>query len=120
MKHFLFIVLASLSISISQAQCVIDTLVPRVPGIYPDSIPPFTGCNYGEVDVTFVFPRDTTTTIGGQTVTVPFFSFTINGVAGLPQGMGWQCDLQPFYATCVPSVCNCKITILKNVFILVH
>lgn len=113
MKHFLFIVLASLSISLSQAQCVIDTLVPRVPGIYPDSIPPFTGCNYGEVDVTFIFPRDTTTTIGGQTVTVPFFSFTINGVAGLPQGMGWQCDLQPncFYdlapGTANPDTIGC-------------
>lgn len=113
MKHILLTLLAFAFVSFSQAQCVIDTLVPRVPGIYPDSIPPFTGCNYGEIDVTFVFPRDTTTTIAGQTVTVPFFSFTINGVAGLPQGMGWQCDLQPncFYdlapGTADPDTIGC-------------
>lgn len=95
MKHTFLTLLAIAFLSFGQAQCVVDTLVPRVPGIYPDSLPAFTGCNYGEIDVTFIFPRDTTTVIAGQTVTVPFFSFTINGVAGLPQGMSWQCDRQP-------------------------
>lgn len=95
MKHTLLTILAIAMFSLGQSQCVVDTLVPRVSGIYPANIPAFTGCNYGEVDVTFVFPRDTTTVLAGQTVTVPFFSFTINGVAGLPQGMGWQCNLQP-------------------------
>ncbi len=97
MKQSFLLFLAALSFTaiFGQAPCVIDTLVPRVPGIYPDSLPSFVGCNYGEVDVTFIFPRDTTTVIAGQTVTVPFFSFTIDGVAGLPQGMSWQCNRQP-------------------------
>jgi hypothetical protein len=90
-----FLSLLSFSIPQSSAQCVVDTLVPRVPGIYPDSLPPFVGCNYGELDVTFVFPRDTVVEVAGQTVTVPFNSFTILGVAGLPQGMDWSCNLTP-------------------------
>ncbi|MEM6265444.1 MAG: hypothetical protein AAGI38_23280, partial [Bacteroidota bacterium] len=78
-----------------QAQCVIDTTAPNIPGVYPDSIPPLLGCNFGETDITFVFPRDTTVTFAGQQITIPFQSFTITGIAGLPAGMTWQCNLQP-------------------------
>jgi hypothetical protein len=43
------------------------------------------------MDVTFVFPRDTL--VSG--IRVPFNEFKILNVAGLPNGMSWECNLQP-------------------------
>ena len=74
------------------SQCTIDPTAPKdTSGLYPDPIPPFPACQFADFDVTFVFPRDTTT--GG--VTLPFLEFEITGVSGLPNGMNWQCNLQP-------------------------
>ncbi len=75
--------------------CMIDTLVPNVPGIYPDSFPPMNGCQYNEQDVTFVFPRDTVVNVAGQNIRIPFNSFTITNVTGLPLGINWKCNLSP-------------------------
>ncbi|MEO1449496.1 MAG: hypothetical protein AAFV07_08185, partial [Bacteroidota bacterium] len=77
------------------AQCTIDPNVPDEPGLYPDSLNEAVGCQYFEQDVTFVFPRDTIVTIVGNEITVPFVSFTIDSVSGIPQGMDWQCNLSP-------------------------
>jgi len=75
------------------AQCVPDSLVPNIPGIYPDTLPEATGCQYYEEVVTFVFPRDTTVTVAGNTLTFPFVSFTIDSIIGLPDGLDWECNL---------------------------
>lgn len=79
------------------AQCVIDsTATPNVQALYPDTLLPAQGCEFYDVDITFVFPRDTTVAIfPGQNVTLAFLSFTIDGLAGLPQGMSWECNLAP-------------------------
>ncbi|MEL6670980.1 MAG: T9SS type A sorting domain-containing protein [Bacteroidota bacterium] len=80
------------SFSLLQAQCVIDTLVPNVPGIYPDTFPPAEGCEFYSQDVTFFFPKDTTLDVFGNPFTAPFESFHITGIAGLPLGMDWECN----------------------------
>ncbi len=78
------------------AQCVPDSTLPYVDGIYPDTLAPAQGCDFYDVDITFVFPQDTTAEIfPGQFVTLAFNSFTIDGLAGLPQGMSWECNLAP-------------------------
>lgn len=74
-----------------QAQCVPDTTVPNVPNIYPSNLPEATGCQFYEQDVTFVFPRDTSTALG----TLPFDNFVIDSIVGLPAGMQWMCNLAP-------------------------
>ena len=74
-------------------QCVPDSLVPNVPGIYPDTLPEATGCQYYDEVVTFVFPRDTTVTVAGNTLTFPFVAFTIDSIIGLPAGLDWACNL---------------------------
>lgn len=79
----------------SFGQCVPDSLVPSVPGIYPRILPDATGCEPYSLDVTFFLPRDTTVTFFGQTVTLPFNYFRIDSVAGLPDGMTWACNNQP-------------------------
>lgn len=77
------------------SQCVIDSLVPRLAGVYPNPIPALQGCDVNDVDITFVFPRDTALIIIGQRVVVPFESYTITDVQGLPAGMTWACNLSP-------------------------
>ncbi|MEO0468505.1 MAG: T9SS type A sorting domain-containing protein [Bacteroidota bacterium] len=81
--------------SVSQAQCVIDSLVPSVPGIYPDTFANATGCEFYSIDITFFLPRDTVTLILGQPTTIPFNSFTIDSIGGLPDGLDWACNLAP-------------------------
>ena len=75
------------------SQCVIDSLVPNTSGIYPEIPPPAPGCEFYETDITFVLPRDTMVNIVGQMVRIPFQTFKIEGVAGLPLGMDWVCNL---------------------------
>lgn len=75
------------------AQCVPDSLVPSTPGVYPDSLAPIPGCEYQEVDITFLLPRDTTTVVFGQNFVVPFNFFQIEDILGLPPGMDWDCNL---------------------------
>ncbi|MEL7534147.1 MAG: hypothetical protein AAFN10_22775, partial [Bacteroidota bacterium] len=77
----------------ARAQCVIDSLVPSVPGIYPDTLADAVGCEYYEVDITFFLPRDTTVDVFGNMVTIPFNSFTIDSLVGLPDGLTWSCNL---------------------------
>ena len=79
------------------AQCVIDPNIPAgVQGIYPDTLPPAQGCEFYDVDLTFVFPRDTTVQVfPGQNVTLAFKSFRIDGLAGPPQGVDWGWNLVP-------------------------
>ncbi len=78
-----------------QAQCVIDSLVPSVPGIYPDTLADAAGCEYYEQNITFFLPRDTTVDVFGSPFTVPFNFFRIDSVTGLPDGMTWSCNLAP-------------------------
>lgn len=89
----LFCTIALLSLFPAQlsGQCVPDTTVPNVPGIYPNSLPAAVGCQYYEQDITFVFPRDTVTALG----TLPFDFFKIDSIVGLPPGMQWECNLAP-------------------------
>lgn len=81
------------SISPSRAQCVIDSMVPSIPGIYPDTLANAVGCEFYEVDITFFLPRDTTVDVFGNPVTIPFNSFTIDSLVGLPDGLNWTCNL---------------------------
>lgn len=76
-----------------RAQCVIDSLVPNVPGIYPDTLADAVGCEFYEVDITFFLPRDTTVVFAGNQITIPFNSFTIDSLVGLPDGLSWTCNL---------------------------
>jgi hypothetical protein len=78
-----------------QAQCVIDSLVPNVPGIYPDTLADAVGCEYYETDVTFFLPRDTTVEVFGSEITLPFLFFRIDSISGLPDGLDWDCNLNP-------------------------
>jgi hypothetical protein len=75
------------SIYAQNPPCVIDTNHTS-PGVYPDSLPPATGCTNYSVDITFLLPRDTT--VSG--VLVNFETFTINSITGLPPGMNWVCN----------------------------
>ncbi|MEZ4776657.1 MAG: T9SS type A sorting domain-containing protein [Bacteroidia bacterium] len=75
------------------AQCVIDSGVPAVPGIYPPVLNDADGCEFYEMDITFFLPRDTTVNFAGQNLTFPFNYFSIDSIAGLPQGLSWQCNL---------------------------
>ncbi len=94
--HYLLALTLLAGIRLSYAQCVPDSLVPSVPGIYPKLLPDAQGCEPYSVDITFYLPRDTTATIlPGQTITVPFNYFRIDTVVGLPAGMTWSCNLQP-------------------------
>ncbi|MEM7660409.1 MAG: hypothetical protein AAF399_30175, partial [Bacteroidota bacterium] len=77
------------------AQCVPDTSLIDGDGIYPDTLAPVVGCQPFEQQVTFVFPRDTTASIGGTPVTFPFQFFRIDSISGLPAGVDWACDLSP-------------------------
>ncbi|MEM7374363.1 MAG: T9SS type A sorting domain-containing protein [Bacteroidota bacterium] len=72
-------------------QCLPDSTVPNIPGIYPDTLPVAVGCQYFEEDITVVMPRDTNTALG----TFPFNFFQIDSIAGLPPGMQWECNLAP-------------------------
>lgn len=82
----------------SFAQCVIDSGVPNVPGIYPPVLDDADGCEFYEMDITFFLPRDTMVNFAGQNLTFPFNYFSIDSIAGLPQGLSWQCNLG---ASCV-------------------
>ncbi|MDP5168711.1 MAG: T9SS type A sorting domain-containing protein [Bacteroidia bacterium] len=93
--RLLFIVGALLVSSTMSAQCVPDSLIVGAPGLYPDSLPPITGCQYSETDITFIFPRDTTVLVFGQNFTLPFNFFRIESIQGLPPGMSWSCNLTP-------------------------
>ncbi|GAB4414651.1 MAG: hypothetical protein OHK0039_22660 [Bacteroidia bacterium] len=95
MRYYLLLALLSLMPHLVSAQCLPDTTVPPVPGIYPAVLPSAIGCQYYESVVTFVFPRDTTVNVAGTNFTFPFVSFTIDSIIGLPQGMSWECNLQP-------------------------
>lgn len=79
----------------SFAQCIPDSLITGPPGIYPNTLEQIPGCQYSETDITFLLPRDTTTEVFGQTLTLPFNYFRIDSIKGLPDGMGWACDLAP-------------------------
>ena len=79
---FFFIFLASLP-NLS-AQCVIDSGVPNMPGIYPPIPPDANGCEYYETDITFLLPQDTTVNVFGNTLNIPFIYFQIDSVVGLP------------------------------------
>ncbi len=79
---------------LAQNACVPDSSVADNPGIYPNQITVI-GCQAFDTTVTFVFPRDTTVTFAGQTVTVDFVTFTIDSLVGLPAGVSWECDLAP-------------------------
>ncbi|MEZ4685261.1 MAG: hypothetical protein R3B47_04110 [Bacteroidia bacterium] len=97
MKHLFLprvILLVSLlsAFAFAQAPCAVDTTAPLgTPGIYPDPLTAVPACQFADMDVTFVFPRDTT----ASGVTLPFLEFEILNVAGLPNGMSWECNLQP-------------------------
>lgn len=86
----------SLFISISgamYAQCELNFDVPSAPGIYPDTLFDAEGCVFYEETITFVLPADTTVeVIPGQELTLPFNSFTIVDILGLPEGMDWICN----------------------------
>lgn len=87
LAFFLFIFGTLSSIYAQSAPCVIDSNHTS-PGVYPDSLPPATGCvNYSQ-DITFLLPRDTV--VSG--VHVNFETFTINSISGLPPGMNWVCN----------------------------
>ena len=90
---FFFIFLASLP-NLS-AQCVIDSGVPNMPGIYPPIPPDANGCEYYETDITFLLPQDTTVNVFGNTLNIPFIYFQIDSVVGLPLGLTWECNLAP-------------------------
>lgn len=95
-NHFLntfFILLLIAIVQGAQAQCVPDSTVPNVAGIYPDTLFDARGCEFYEENITFFLPRDTTVSVGGVNVSLPFNSFTITEVNGLPEGMDWKCDL---------------------------
>lgn len=78
----------------AQAQCVVDsTVLDSASGIYPAMAPVAVGCNFYDTDVTFVFPRDTVVDVFGVPQRLPFLSFEIQGVTGLPQGIDWTCNL---------------------------
>lgn len=80
------------SFAVSSAQCTVDpTAPPDTSGIYPDPLPVVPACKFADFDVTFVFPRDTL--FNG--IRIPFLEFEILNVSGLPNGMSWQCNLQP-------------------------
>ncbi|MEZ4827667.1 MAG: T9SS type A sorting domain-containing protein [Bacteroidia bacterium] len=85
-------VLFTVSSFTTVAQCVVDSGVPSVPGIYPPVLNDANGCEFYEMDVTFFLPRDTTVLFAGQTLTFPFNYFRIDSIAGLPQGLSWQCN----------------------------
>lgn len=92
------LVLAILFVNISLSgfsQCVPDSTAPAIAGIYPDSLDDANGCMFFEQVVTFILPRDTTIQIAGQTVSIPFNYFRIDGIAGLPLGMSWECNMMP-------------------------
>ena len=76
------------------AQCVPDSIYTQ-PGIYPTVLPDAQGCEFYETVITFVIPRDTTTTVAGSEITIPFNFFQINDLTGLPAGMSWECNLAP-------------------------
>ena len=98
MKNFVSALMGGLltlvCLSSLQAQCVADSGF-TVPGIYPTLLPEAPGCEFYESVITFVIPRDTTTTLGGSEITVPFNFFRIDGLSGLPAGMEWECNLGP-------------------------
>lgn len=92
----LLLFLGALFVSLqSAAQCIPDSLITGPPGVYPDTLEQVPGCQYSETDITFLLPRDTTTEIFGQTLTLPFNYFRIDSVKGIPDGMSWACDLAP-------------------------
>lgn len=91
--HFLIIILFFPFSNHLFAQCDINFDVPNAGGIYPDTLFNAQGCEFYEETITFVLPRDTTVEIiPGQEVTIPFNSFTVANIAGLPEGMDWICN----------------------------
>ncbi len=93
-KYSLILSLLSFPFFQSKAQCTIDFDVPAVAGIYPDTLFDAKGCEFYEETITFVLARDTVVSIlPGQEVTVPFNSYTITDILGLPAGMSWECNL---------------------------
>lgn len=109
MKPILFsrILLAVVGFSLSisaQAQCVIDsTVLDSLPGIYPATPPEAVGCNFYDTDVTFVFPSDTIVDVFGVPQRLPFLSFEILDIAGLPQGIDWKCNIDSCFYDFRPS-----------------
>lgn len=88
------------------AQCSPDTSL-NVPGIYPDTLAD--GCQgelYSEV-INFVFPADTTVSTPLGTFTLPFDSFIVSSVTGIPAGMSFTCNISScVYITNPPSLTN--------------
>ncbi|MEM9934377.1 MAG: T9SS type A sorting domain-containing protein [Bacteroidota bacterium] len=83
-------VLFSFSLS---AQCIPGVPQPGDGEIFPDTLSDAAACQpYSDV-ISFQLPRDTTTRIAGSDITIPFNSFTIKDVVGLPAGMDWACDI---------------------------
>ncbi|MBX7240555.1 MAG: T9SS type A sorting domain-containing protein [Bacteroidia bacterium] len=94
---FLMFLGAFLNFSETMAQgaaCVPDmSYASNAPGLYPDSLPVATGCQFYDVDVTFKLPRDTVVSPIG---TVNFLSFEIDTITGFPPGgMQWQSNKYP-------------------------
>ncbi|WNJ20781.1 T9SS type A sorting domain-containing protein [Pontibacter sp. G13] len=79
----------------ANAQCVPDSTIPSLPGIYPNPLPPATGCQWYDESITFRLPEDTTVSVSGVPFTVPFVSFTVDSILGLPDGISWECNLAP-------------------------
>ncbi|RMG22343.1 MAG: T9SS C-terminal target domain-containing protein [Bacteroidetes bacterium] len=78
----------------AHAQCEIDSTVANLPpGLYPNVLSDAQGCEFYEEVITFRLPRDTMVSFGGAILTLPFLSFTIIDVEGLPPGMDWICNL---------------------------
>lgn len=90
----------------SSAQCVIDSGVPPIPGIYPPVLSDADGCEFYEMDVTFFLPRDTSVTVAGQTITVPFNYFSIDSITNLPPGLSWECNLDSCVYVVHPDSAN--------------
>ena len=93
-RILLFTVFMTVLSGLVNAQCVPDPAFTS-PGIYPDSATGFApACAdepYEQI-ITVIIPADTTITIGGITLTLPFDSVVVSDWQGLPPGFTYTCN----------------------------
>ena len=91
-RIFLSFVFAFFSVELV-AQCVPAMPQPGDGEIFPDTLSDAAACQPYEDAISFLLPRDTTTRVAGTNITIPFNSFTITDVQGLPAGISWACSI---------------------------
>jgi len=85
---------------LTQAQCVPDSNLATITDLQPDELV-VEGCSFVDTFFNFYFPPDTNFAPFGL---IPFESYTIDSIKGLPPGFSWECSNPDCFYDVTPAV----------------